>query len=102
MKVKEAMSGTLPRWLTPILLAVCVYLLQRQVAQNDATALMVRENTTAIALLNAGQKSAAESLRSVQESQRVATESLDKLKEITRILETRLVRLETKEENRRP
>lgn len=88
MKVKEAMSGTLPRWLTPILLAICIYYLNRQVVQQDAIAALVRDNTTSIAVLNAAAKS--------------TTDSLDRLKEITRILETRLVRLETKEESRKP
>ncbi len=82
------MGGTLPRWLTPILLALVVYLLQRQVAQNDAIAAIVRDHTTSLAVLNASLNS--------------ATKGLEKLQEITSILEKRLVRLETKEENRKP
>ena len=85
---KETFSGTLPRWLTPILLALCVYFLQRQLSEQDAIAKDVRVNTTAIVVL----KNSSVSM----------TEAVNNLDKISRLIEQRLTRLETKEEGRKP
>lgn len=85
---KEIFSGTLPRWLTPILLSLCVYFLQRQLSEQDAIAKDVRINTTSIVVL----KNSSVSM----------TEAVNNIDKISRIIEQRLTRLETIEEGRKP
>ena len=87
-QIQEALGGIVPRWATTLLLAICVFYLHRQVVQQDALAVTVSINTTSIAVLNNASKSTTESLR-----------DLDK---ISRLIEARLLRLEMKEENRKP
>lgn len=85
---RETLSGTLPRWLTPILLAVCAYYQIRQITQQDALAKIVGENATSIVVMK-------ENLTSI-------TEALSDIEKITRLLEQRLARLEIREELRKP
>lgn len=85
---RETLSGTLPRWLTPILLAICAYYQIRQIAQQDALAKVVAENSTSLVVLKGSAAS--------------TTEALTNLDKISRLLEQRLARLEIREEMRKP
>lgn len=87
-QVQEALGGIVPRWATALLLAVCVFYLHRQVVMQDELAKIVSANTTSIAVLNITSRSTTEAIRD--------------LEKISKILETRLLRLEMKEENRKP
>lgn len=87
-KTKEALGGVVPRWATAIAMGLCAYFLSRLVTQVDTVTESVHAHSVSIAQLsNASQ---------------TAGEALGKLDQIARLLELRLTRMETKEEQRKP
>lgn len=78
--VKEALSGTVPRWFTVILMAVCTVFLNRTLKQVDASSETIKQQATAIVVL--------------QQNADKTSEALTKVDQIVRQLENQLVRLE--------
>lgn len=89
-----AMGTIIPRWMTTILMAVTVFFLARLVRHVDAVSSRVVDNSRTISVMSEQSKATTEGLAK-------AVESIEKIDGIARILEQRLVRLETKEESRR-
>lgn len=85
---RETLSGTLPRWLTSILLTIVAFYQIRQVAQQDALAKVVGDNSTSLVVMKGNIS--------------ITTEAISKLDKISRHLEDRLNRLEIREELRKP
>ena len=85
-RAQEALGGIVPRWATAIAMAVCAYFLSRLVRQVDVVTDVVQAHSVSIVSLSS--------------ASRTTGDSLGKLDQIARLLETRLVRLETKEDQR--
>ena len=91
--MKTVMQGTAPRWWTAIMMTACAFFLYRIMEQIDATSKATERNSKELAVLTVevGRNSAGLG---------TAIESISKIDQISRVLEQRLVRLETKEERR--
>lgn len=77
---KEALSGAVPRWLTAIMMGVCALFLNRTLKELDHATSSLKDQATAIVVL---QKNADKT-----------SEALGKVGLIVRQLENQLVRLE--------
>jgi cobalamin synthase len=87
-KAQEALGGIIPRWATAIAMAVCAYFLSRLVHQVDTVTAVVQAHAVSIAQLSGASQTTGD--------------ALGKLDQITRLLELRLARMESKEEQRKP
>lgn len=86
-KIKAAFEGPIPRWFQVIAMGLIVFFLNRMVNQVDAVGNKVSEHTTSIAL--------------IQSNVEKTSEAFGKIDQIARLLEQRIIRLESKEEDRR-
>jgi hypothetical protein len=87
-RTQEALGGIIPRWATAISMAVCAYFLSRLVGQVDNVTAVVQAHSISIAQLSGASQTTGE--------------ALVKLDQIARLLELRLTRMETKEDQRKP
>ena len=79
-KTKSAL-GSIPQWAMVILMGVCAFLLTRMVNQNDTVARMVTQQQTDIAVMKNDVARGADVTK--------------QLEQLSRILESRIVRLES-------
>ena len=86
-KVKAALEGPIPRWFQAIAMGLIVFFLNRMVNQVDTVAQKVNDHTVSIAM--------------IQENVTKTSEAFGKIDQIARLLEQRIVRLESKEEDRK-
>lgn len=96
--MKTALQGPVPRWATAILMSLCVFLLSRMVAQNDAVARVSNENQRNLAVTQLAVSKNSEAINKNVVAIEKSIQSIEKIDQIARLLEQRLVRLETKEE----
>lgn len=89
-----AMGTSIPRWMTTILMGVAVFFLGRLVHHVDSVSNQVVDNSKLISVM-------AIQTRATTDGLAKAVESIEKIDGIARILEQRLVRLETREEARK-
>ncbi len=86
-KVKAALEGPIPRWFQAIAMGLIVFFLNRMVNQMDSVAREVQEHAISIAM--------------IQENVTKTSEAFGKIDQIARLLEQRIVRLESREERNR-
>jgi len=86
-KFKTALEGPIPRWFQAIAMGIAVFFLHRMVNQVDTVAQKVNDHTVSIAM--------------IQQNVEKTSEAFGKIDQITRLLEQRIVRLESKEEDRK-
>lgn len=86
-KFKAAIEGPIPRWFQAIAMGMVVFFLHRMVNQVDTVAQKVNDHSISIAM--------------IQENVTKTSEAFGKIDQIARLLEQRIVRLESKEEDRR-
>lgn len=86
-KIKAAIEGPIPRWFQVIAMGLIVFFLNRMVAQVDNVGSKVQEHTVSIAMIQANVEK--------------TSEAFGKIDQIARLLEQRIVRLESKEEDRK-
>ncbi len=86
-KVKAALEGPIPRWFQAVAMGMIVFFLNRMVNQVDAVAQKVNDHSISIAM--------------IQENVEKTSEAFGKIDQIARLLEQRIVRLESKEEDRK-
>ena len=86
-KIKAAIEGPIPRWFQVIAMGLIVFFLNRMVAQVDNVGTKVQEHTVSIAL--------------IQSNVEKTSEAFDKIDQITRLLEQRILILESKQEENR-
>lgn len=87
-KIKAAFEGPIPRWFQVIAMGLVVFFLNRMVEQVDTVGHKVQEHTVSIAL--------------IQSNVEKTSEAFGKIDHIARLLEQRILILESKEqENRR-
>lgn len=77
---KEALGGAVPRWFTVILMALCTVFLNRTLKQVDVSTEAIKQQATAIVVL--------------QQNADKTSEALGKVDQIVRQLEQQLVRME--------
>jgi len=86
-KFKTALEGPIPRWFQAISMGIAVFFLHRMVNQVDTVAQKVNDHTVSIAM--------------IQQNVEKTSEAFGKIDQIARLLEQRIVRLESKEEDRK-
>ena len=86
-KIRAAIEGPIPRWFQVIAMGLIVFFLNRMVAQVDHVRKTVEDHTVSIAL--------------IQSNVEKTSEAFGKIDQIARLLEQRIIRLESKEEDRK-
>lgn len=87
-KIKAAFEGPIPRWFQVIAMGMVVFFLNRMVNQVDTVGRTVESHTVSIAL--------------IQDNVTKTSEAFGKIDQIARLLEQRILILESREEaNRR-
>lgn len=86
-KIRAAIEGPIPRWFQVIAMGLIVFFLNRMVTQIDHVGKTVESHTVSIAL--------------IQDNVTKTSEAFGKIDQIARLLEQRIIRLESKEEDRK-